>query len=261
MRRNDLWKKCLTLLALGTTALSLPSCVQDTQTVWRVPSLDRSLETPSSSPAAQPSLPSGPVASSAAPADGAPSAPPRGLAKVALLLPLSGKGSDVGASMLNAAQLAMFDLGANAFELMPRDTGTAPDGARGAAEAAMQEGASLVLGPLFAGDVKTVAPITLQRGVNVVSFTTDMGSVGANVFTLGFLPQTQVRQIVGFAAGQNLRRIALIAPQDTYGSAVADTFDLTVRQMGLVNSGIIRYAAGGTARRPACLSHRATVPR
>lgn len=245
MQRNRLWSICLNLLTAGVISLSLTSCVQDTGTVWRT-------EGPVSQ---QAPLPPGPVASSSAmppsqipyPSQGQtmPAAQPMPLAKVALLLPLSGKGSDVGASMLNAAQLAMFDLGAGSFELMPRDTGGTPDGAQQAAASAMQEGASLVLGPLFAGDVKTIAPVTLQRGVNVVSFTTDMSSVGANVFTLGFLPQTQIRQIVSFAASQNLRRIALIAPQDVYGSAVADTFDLTVRQTGLTNSGIIRYSGSG----------------
>ena len=43
--------------------------------------------------------------------------------KVALLLPLTGNSAQLGRSMLDAANLAVFDLADKSFELMPEDTG------------------------------------------------------------------------------------------------------------------------------------------
>lgn len=163
--------------------------------------------------------------------------------KVALLLPMTGRGSDAGQAMLNAAQLAMFDLGADTFELMPQDTGASPTAAREAANIALRDGAALVLGPLFAEDAKTVAPIAAQSGVNVISFSTDTSAAGPNTFILGFLPQSQVARIIDYAGQKALKRIALIAPRDAYGETVASVFDKTLRQRGLTNAGVLRYNA------------------
>jgi branched-chain amino acid transport system substrate-binding protein len=162
-------------------------------------------------------------------------------AKVALLLPLSGKGSDTGQAMLNASQLAIFDLGAETFELIPRDTMGTPDGARAAAQAAMNEGAQLILGPVFAADAKAVTPMALQKGLGVVSFSTDSSVAGGTSFVIGFLPQTQIRQVIDYAAAQGMPRIAIIAPQDAFGDIATSTFDTYIRQRNLMNAGIVRY--------------------
>lgn len=164
-------------------------------------------------------------------------------AKVAILLPMSGKGSDTGQAMLNAAQLAIFDMGAENFELIPRDTTGTTEGARAAAQTSIDEGAQLILGPVFAADAKAVTPVALQRGIGVVSFSTDSSAAGGNSFVLGFLPQTQVTQIIDYAAAQGLPRIALIAPSDAYGNLAASAFDTHIRQRNLMNAGLLRYNA------------------
>lgn len=161
--------------------------------------------------------------------------------KVALLLPLSGRGSDAGQAMSNAAQLAIFDLNASSMELMPRDTGGTPETARAAAQAAIKDGAKLILGPLFAADAKTVSPVALQSGVNVVSFSTDQSVANANTFVLGFLPRSQVGRILSYSAKQGAKNVILVAPSDAYGDAVANAFDSMSRQTGVTNAGILRY--------------------
>jgi len=182
-----------------------------------------------------------------APAPDAPmAAVPQGMetkSKVAILLPLSGRGKDAGEAMLNAAQLAMFDLGASdLFELTPKDTGS---GAANAANEALNEGAGLILGPLFSDDTKAVAPLAVQRGVAVVSFSTDTTAAVGTTFLMGFVPQTQVEQIIDYTASRGKTRIALIAPRDAYGDAVAATFYTRMQQRQLTNAGLVRYDAAG----------------
>lgn len=162
-------------------------------------------------------------------------------AKVALLLPLSGKGSETGQAMLNASQLAIFDLGGDNFELIPRDTMGTPEGARAAAQTAIGEGAQIILGPVFAADAKAITPVALQSGTSVLSFSTDSSVASNGGFVLGFLPQTQITQIVSYAASKGMQRIALITPQDAYGDMAAQAFDGYMRQRGLTNAGILRF--------------------
>src|SRR5216684_953168 len=79
--------------------------------------------------------------------------------QVALLLPLSGPSAGIGRAMLDAAQLALFDIADEHFTLLPRDTEGTPEGASRAASAAIAGGAELILGPLLAGEVEAVKPV------------------------------------------------------------------------------------------------------
>ena len=79
--------------------------------------------------------------------------------RVGLLLPLTGPAAELAQDMLDAAQMALFDVGANDLILLPRDTAGTPDGARQAAEQVIAEGAAVILGPLFNQAVSAVSPI------------------------------------------------------------------------------------------------------
>ena len=60
---------------------------------------------------------------------------------------MSGPGAALGADLLDAAQLALFDVGSTDLELLPRDTGDQPPKAEEAARSALAAGAELLLGP------------------------------------------------------------------------------------------------------------------
>ena len=64
-----------------------------------------------------------------------------------------------------------------------------------AAAAVLQEGAELILGPLFSAEVAAVAPLARARNVSVVAFSTDVQVAGEGVYLLGFVPQQQVDRI------------------------------------------------------------------
>ena len=127
--------------------------------------------------------------------------------KVAILLPLGGKHADIGNAMLNAAQMALFDVGYPSFSILPRDTQGTPDGARKAAKDAAREGAELVIGPLFATSVKAVQPVVRSRGINMIAFSTDWTLAGRNTFIMGFMPFDQLERVAEFAGRNNVKTI------------------------------------------------------
>jgi branched-chain amino acid transport system substrate-binding protein len=164
----------------------------------------------------------------------APPAPPLnpGVPRVAILLPLSGQHSKLGQAMLNAAQLALFHFADKQFELLPQDTQGTPNGAADAAALAIGDGASLILGPLFAGSVEAIAPAARAAGIKVIAFSNDRAVAGDGVFTMGFLPSEQVQRVVTFAVQQGVRRFAVLAPDNDYGVTIADALKQTAELNG-----------------------------
>jgi ABC-type branched-subunit amino acid transport system substrate-binding protein len=180
------------------------------------------------------------------PSPGAAVAVPAGAKRrVALLLPLSGNSAALGRALLDAAQLAVFDMGDESFALLPRDTGGTPDGAVRAAEAALNDGAGLLLGPLFGAEAQAVAPVARARGINVISLSNDRAIAQPGIFAFGLTPQVQVERIVEFARSRGLQRFAGLIPANAYGDAVEDAFRRTVTRNGGELVLIERYDAAG----------------
>lgn len=152
--------------------------------------------------------------------------------QVAILLPLSGKQAALGQAMLNAAQLAVFDMGSGAFELMPRDTGGAPAQAATAAHEAIAGGARLLIGPLFAADVAAVKPVVQTSSVNMLALSTDVSLAEPGAYVMGFAPAAQVDRVVSFAAGQGAQRYGALIPATPYGKLVRHAFEEAVRRVG-----------------------------
>ncbi|MGI9494156.1 MAG: ABC transporter substrate-binding protein, partial [Geminicoccaceae bacterium] len=90
--------------------------------------------------------------------------------KAGLLLPLSGRASDLGQDMLKAAQMALFDAGLNSVTLVPRDTGGSAEQASRAAQELIDEGVEILIGPLFSSAVRAVTPLAQHADIRVLAF-------------------------------------------------------------------------------------------
>jgi ABC-type branched-subunit amino acid transport system substrate-binding protein len=160
-----------------------------------------------------------------------PAAGPDGQMRAGLLLPLTGPQAAIGRALLDAATLALFQHDAP-LVLLPKDTGGTPAGAAAAAQAAIAEGAAIILGPLFAAEAEAVGPLARAAGVNVLAFTSDAAAARDNVFVLGQLPGPAVRRVVAAARAAGAERFAAIVPDTPYGRVVLDAFRQAVAASG-----------------------------
>jgi ABC-type branched-subunit amino acid transport system substrate-binding protein len=148
--------------------------------------------------------------------------------RVGLLLPLTGRSSDLGRALQDAATVSLFDkyarLSVNQqtvrVELLPKDTGDTPEQAAAAAQAAIRDGAQFIIGPLFADATAAVAPIARAANIQVLSFSNTRTQAGVNTYMFGFSPQEQTERIVSFAITNNRKRIAVLAPSTPLGDTV-----------------------------------------
>ena len=81
-----------------------------------------------------------------------------GQIRVALILPLSAPGNAgvAALSMKNAAEMALAEFKEPNIQLLVKDDGGSPQGAQQSAQQALDEGAEIIVGPLFAQSVSAV---------------------------------------------------------------------------------------------------------
>lgn len=151
--------------------------------------------------------------------------------KVALLLPLSGPSTAAGQALLEAAQLALFEIADDQFTLLPYDTQGTPEGAQAAVRQAIANHADIILGPLFSAEVKAAAPVALASKIPLIAFSADRTAAGSGVYILGFLPGPQALRTADYAA-TNYPRLAILAPNNEYGRIVVDTVENGAGRVG-----------------------------
>jgi ABC-type branched-subunit amino acid transport system substrate-binding protein len=177
---------------------------------------------------------------SSQPAPG-PSGPPQqplavgtGQVKVGLILPLSASGNAgvAAQSMKNAAEMALTEFLNPNIQLLIKDDAGSPQGAQQVTQQALDEGAEIILGPLFALSVPATAQLTRARGISVIAFSTDSSVAGRGVYLLSFLPESDVNRIIEYAASIGKRSFAAMLPENAYGNVVEASFKQAVGRRG-----------------------------
>ena len=172
-----------------------------------------------------------------------------GPVRVGMIAPLTQNGapSPIGVSMRNAAQLAIDGFGGPYITLMIEDDHSSADAAAQAAQAELGAGAQLILGPVFANDVRSASAATKSAGRPMIAFSTDVTVAAPGVYLLSFLIQGYVDRVLQYAISSGKKSFAIMAPQNDYGNVAAQRFQ---DQAGSLNAQVIvtaRYSAGQMA--------------
>lgn len=163
--------------------------------------------------------------------------------KAGLILPLSASSNAgvAGQAMRNAAEMALAEFNAPNLQLLVKDDGGSPDGARAGAQQALDQGAEIILGPLFAQSVGAVGQIARARNVPVIAFSTDANVASPGVYLLSFLPESDVGRIVQYATSTGKRSYAALIPDNPYGTVVEAAFKQDVARRGGTVVALERY--------------------
>jgi ABC-type branched-subunit amino acid transport system substrate-binding protein len=130
---------------------------------------------------------------------------------VALLVPQSSEGTaQIASDLENAARLAAAQLDDLEIDLRVYDTAGDATVAASVAQQAVDDGAKIIIGPLYAEAANAVGTAVADEGVNVLSFSNNTTIAGGNVFVLGKTFDNTAARIVSFAAEQGKERAMVI---------------------------------------------------
>jgi hypothetical protein len=184
-----------------------------------------------------------------------PAAPPQpstaigsGEVRVGLILPLSAAGNAgvAAQSMRSAAEMALAEFNQPNIQLLVKDDGGTAGGAQQAAQQALDEGAEIILGPLFAHSVGVVGQAARVRGVPVIAFSTDASVASRGVYLLSFLPESDVDRIIDYAIATGKRSFAGMLPDNAYGTVVEAEFKQITARRGVRIVALERYPLDST---------------
>ena len=130
---------------------------------------------------------------------------------VALLVPQSSDGTaQIAADLENAARLAAAQLDNLEIDLRVYDTAGDATVAASVAQQAVDDGAKIIIGPLYAEAANAAGTAVADDGINVLSFSNNTTIAGGNVFVLGKTFDNTAHRIVSFAAEQGKERAMVI---------------------------------------------------
>ena len=163
--------------------------------------------------------------------------------EAALLLPLTGKMSDLGQNMSKAASLATPPGQADAA-VPVYDTKDTPEGAAEAAKMALSHGAKVLFGPLRADQTPMVLDVAGK--VPVVTFSNDDSLASRGAFVMGVTPAQSVTATFSYARAQGMKRLALVATDGAYGRSSALAADDIAKSGGLALTATLLGPSGKT---------------
>ena len=177
-----------------------------------------------------------------------------GPVQVALLLPLSDPNlSGAATALANGARLAMGFIEANPniaenITVTLRDSGTGAGSASQAASAAVQAGASLILGPLAVDQVMAAGTVAKGAGIPLIGFAGDASAASPGVYLLSVLPEAQMKRSLDYLVGKGQRGFAAAFPATAYGAAQERAFRQAVAAIGLSPAAVYTYGSAAEAQ-------------
>ena len=167
----------------------------------------------------------------------------QGSVRVTLIIPKSapGNAARVANEIRNGALLAMKDFGQNTLQLVIKDSGGQAAPAQQAASEAVQEGSSIVIGPLFAGNVSAVSGITQPANITVLGFSTDSSVARRGTYLLSYAPEDDAERILNYAVSQGSRSVVAFLPNNRVGTLNEAVLRKTFGSVG-ANVRVFKYA-------------------
>jgi ABC-type branched-subunit amino acid transport system substrate-binding protein len=160
----------------------------------------------------------------------------RDAVQVALLVPDGSEraGDALYAEALeNAARMAMADLQGVTVDLRVYPTAGQETQAASQALRAVDDGAQVILGPLYALETNAAGLAIGAKGVPVLSFSNNAQVAGGNVFVLGPTFANTANRLMAFAAAQGKSRIAIVFDDNQSGQLARRAIEQAARNAGV----------------------------
>lgn len=160
---------------------------------------------------------------------------------IGVLLPLSGKASDIGADLWKGAEMALLNSDKENVTLYLKDTAGTAAGTIRALKELESVPLDAIVGPLFAADVRALSTAPNPKSIPILALSSDTSLARRGIFVLGLSPQDQLHHVLSFAKEKGRDKVAALLPHGVFGDSMETVLTQTALNDGWTISGIIRY--------------------
>ena len=137
--------------------------------------------------------------------------------KIGLLVPLTGKNSEIGQSIIKAVRLAINQINNLSIEIIPKDTASSPEITLRSAKELDTLGVKIVIGPVFNENL-----IYLDELNNLIflSLTNKNNNRSKNIINAGINATSQLNAIKKFIELKEIKRTIFLTPDVNYKNEI-----------------------------------------
>ena len=133
--------------------------------------------------------------------------------KIGLLVPLTGKNSEIGKQVLKATRLALKDINSDTLEIFPKDTKSNPNQTLDSAIELDRLGVNLVIGPVF---YENLIYLNEVKNLTFLSFTNKTLNLPNNVISTGINSTSQLNTVRKFIEQNEIKKTIFLIPNLDY---------------------------------------------
>ena len=129
--------------------------------------------------------------------------------KIGLLVPLTGKNSEIGQSIIESTRLAINKINNPSIEIIPQDTQSNPESTLEAAKQLAKLGIKIVIGPVFNKNLIYLDELT---DVTFLSLTNKNDNFSNNIINAGINATSQLKTIKKFLELNEIKKTIFLTP-------------------------------------------------
>ena len=133
--------------------------------------------------------------------------------KIGLLVPITGKNSEIGLSIIKSTRLAINKINSSSVEIIPGDTESSPEGALKAAKEMANLGIKIVIGPVFNKNLVYLDELT---EITFLSLTNKNNNTSRNIINAGINATSQINAIKKFIESNEIKKTIFLTPDVAY---------------------------------------------
>lgn len=136
---------------------------------------------------------------------------------IGLLVPLTGKHSDIGQSIIKSTRLAINQIDDKIIEIIPRDTAANAEKTLNAANELKDLGVKIVIGPVFNQSNEHLGQL---KDIIFLSLTNKSNKISNNVINAGINSTSQFNAILKFQKESGLSKTLLLIPKENFKNEI-----------------------------------------
>jgi hypothetical protein len=139
--------------------------------------------------------------------------------RIGLLIPLTGKNSEIGQSIVKSTRLAVNKINNSSVEIIPKDTQSSPQGTLDAAKELAKDGIKIIIGPVFNENLIYLDDLT---EVTFLALTNKNDNFSKNIINAGINATSQLNAVKKFLELNEIKKTIFLTPDVDYKNEIKE---------------------------------------